>query len=228
MPASTSSSSQLNCSPPALLSGGMILFAALTCGFIAFGRETGLISADPMLPVCPPSLLSKGPAVGSKVASLRSEFSALSLTLSRSNSSATALAIYSNASTLFHSHALIDARRLLKCEGGAKSMGGGITDTVRAANRIYSRARQRCGAACARVGHAAKIVAAHGKSKGDMEAAWEAYSASMVGKAKGTYIPLTKGKGKVKGKGAGKKAAGDGTVTWDVRSGRVVGRRRRA
>ena len=107
-------------------------------------------------------------------------------------------------------------------------MGGGITDTVRAANRIYSKARQRCGAACARVGHAAKIVAAHGKSKGDMEAAWEAYSASMVGKAKGTYIPLTKGKGKVKGKGAGKKAAGDGTVTWDVRSGRVVGRRRRA
>ena len=63
-----------------------------------------------------------------------------------------------------------------------------------------------------RLANTAKIVSA-GKSKGDMEAAWAAYSASApaTAKNKGIYKPLSgkakgkgKGAGKAKGKGAGK------------------------
>ena len=64
-----------------------------------------------------------------------------------------------------------------------------------------------------RVANTAKIVASYGKAKGDMDAAWAAYSASApaTAKNKGIYNPLSgkakgkgKGAGKAKGKGAGK------------------------
>ena len=63
-----------------------------------------------------------------------------------------------------------------------------------------------------RVANTAKIVASYGKAKGDMEAAWAAYSASApAAKNKGIYKPVSgkakgkgKGAGKAKGKGAGK------------------------
>ena len=63
-----------------------------------------------------------------------------------------------------------------------------------------------------RVANTAKIVASYGKAKGDMDAAWAAYSASApAAKNKGIYKPVSgkakgkgKGAGKAKGKGAGK------------------------
>lgn len=143
--------------PPAcILSWGTIVCAILTCGTISLSRHAGLLSADPLIAPCSPEMLKKAPTVLFKMKRFPEEIKGLSRSLPQ-NISRTTMAdtpshqrahmerVAERITAMLHvSH---DARKLLRCGGGAKSLAGADAAKVehmhRVLWRLYGRARKQ-------------------------------------------------------------------------------------
>ena len=114
--------------PCCVLSWGMICSATLMCGVIALSRHVGLLSQDPLLPSCDPLLLAKAPGLQLKMKAFPVAIKAMSVSLSTNSThtpqqqrASADLVIDQTVGMLRSSH---DAKRLMRCAGGAKSLGG--------------------------------------------------------------------------------------------------------
>ena len=134
--------------PCCVLSWGMICSATLMCGVIALSRHVGLLSQDPLLPSCDPLLLAKAPGLQLKMKVFPGAIKAMGASLSTNSSltqqqqrASAELVIEQTVGMLRSSH---DAKRLMRCAGGAKSLGGfeavQVDQLHRALWRLYGRA----------------------------------------------------------------------------------------
>ena len=136
--------------PCCVMSWGMMAMAGFMCGAIGLSRHTGLLSQDPLLPPCDPLLLAKAPGLRAELKALPDQMKALSVSLGVNASAATSQSSPEHArAELEKTIALIrkvhEAKRLLRCEGGAISLGeeAAIVDHAqRALWRLHSRARK--------------------------------------------------------------------------------------
>jgi len=144
--------------PQCALSIGLLSGAIITFGAITISRQTGVLSADPLLPPCSPEQLSKAaelrPQLKAMPATMRELARSLSSNSSHIHSVATepnpkqrevATQVAKQVTPLLRvTH---EARKVLRCSGGAKALGGLGTSKVegmhRSLWRLYGRARKQ-------------------------------------------------------------------------------------
>jgi len=147
--------------PPAcVLTAGLLVGAVLMFGAMAVTRHTGLLSQDPLLAPCSAELLAKAPLIVKSLERFPEEAMALGKTLAQTNSSAGGAAVIQHAvSAEQRAHAIRvadrvvamlrithDARKLARCGGGAKALGGVEPNKLehmhRLLWRVYGKARK--------------------------------------------------------------------------------------